>query len=415
MMRKNIMNEESMFYSRQMKKVVPHKRETTQVQKFASRLQSVLPRQKKISLMERRSSTVSNLKHDMWVLRLDEAIDRYLKEPRKHECVEVYQDLKRQGALTNWKFVEKDAAIIFVSHEWVGWKHPDPHGIQIRCALRTLQRLRDGTVSFFCREILKKKNSTHHTNNSFIKGEIEEVIVDVKHSLFYKYKFKKTKAEWVQELKNAYIWFDWISMPQPMASQGLSEHDKAMLETNGRNAVMSISAYVERCDFLLIVAPACAHADRIDKVTNKKARTCFRSWRKRGWCVLEFFSAALSRDKAAPVLLVQSAEATPYWLAPNDMAFMSAGLADFTCCQLNHVIRGNNVKCDRPIVRGIIETLITGKIKEYRKLNMNVAARTHVAYTPILLRGLPKAEKEENDSSSSSDDSEEDSEDDFSV
>ena len=51
-------------------------------------------------------------------------------------------------------------------------------------------------------------------------------------------------------------------------------------------------------------------------------------------------------------------------------------------------------------------------MKEYRKLNMNVAARAHVAYTPILLRGLPKAEKEENDSSSSSDDSEEDSDED---
>ena len=50
-------------------------------------------------------------------------------------------------------------------------------------------------------------------------------------------------------------------------------------------------------------------------------------------------------------------------------------------------------------------------MKEYRKLNMNVAARAHVAYTPILLRGLPKAEKEENNGSSSSDESEEDSND----
>ena len=137
------MRKNNPFMGNRSKKVVPE-----EPKEFVTRLTSVLPMKEKLTLGSRRGSTVSNLRHDMWLLRLDEAIDRYLKEPRKHECVEVYQDLQSQGALTNWKLVEKDAAIIFISHEWVGWKHPDPHGIQIHCALRALQRLRDGKFSF---------------------------------------------------------------------------------------------------------------------------------------------------------------------------------------------------------------------------------------------------------------------------
>jgi len=133
--------------------------------------------------------------------------------------------------LTNWNLVDEDSTIIFISHEWVGWNHPDPYGVQLRTALRVLQRLRD--------------------------GEIKSVVVDPKAEIFHHCKYNKTRKEWMRELKNAYIWFDWICMPQPMASnkEKLNDRQKKMLEKNGRNAVMSISAYVERCDFLLITAP----------------------------------------------------------------------------------------------------------------------------------------------------------------
>ena len=109
------MRKNNPFMGNRSKKVVPE-----EPKQFVTRLTSALPMKEKLTLASRRGSTVSNLRHDMWLLRLDEAIDRYLNEPRKHECVEVYQDLQSQGALTNWKLVEKDAAIIFVSHEWVG-------------------------------------------------------------------------------------------------------------------------------------------------------------------------------------------------------------------------------------------------------------------------------------------------------
>lgn len=208
----------------------------------------------------RRISTATALKHEMWVLQLDVAIERYLDVPRKYNRAEVFQKLKKEGVLTNWNNIEEESTLIFISHEWVGYKHPDPNGVQLRTVLRVLQRLRD--------------------------GEIESVGVDPKAEIFHHCKYKKTRKEWIHELKDAYIWFDWMCMPQPMASEGLSEKQKEMLEKAGNNAVMSISAYVERCDFLLIAAPACEHDDRVDPKTKRKAHTCFRTWRRRGWCFI---------------------------------------------------------------------------------------------------------------------------------
>jgi hypothetical protein len=106
--------------------------------------------------------------------------------------------------------------------------------------------------------------------------------------------------------------------------------------------------------------------------------------------VLEFFAAVLSRDQAAPVLLVTQAETTPYWLAPHEVGRLCCGNSDFTCCQTNHFIRGKKVNCDRPILRGILSQLLDKKIKEYLMMDEYVEARMATAMSSFLLRGLPK-------------------------
>ena len=46
-----------------------------------------------------------------------------------------------------WIDLPIDAHIIFFSHEWVGWNHPDPHGVQLKTFLRVMKRLRSGEIS----------------------------------------------------------------------------------------------------------------------------------------------------------------------------------------------------------------------------------------------------------------------------
>ena len=90
-----------------------------------------------------------------------------------------------------------------------------------------------------------------------------------------------------------YVWIDWSSMPQPSACPPSVE--KKVKEKHGTNlgkAVKSIPAYVlilsihlsqhsptfvnryvEKSDFVVIVAPGCIHTDRRDPDT-----------RLRTWC-----------------------------------------------------------------------------------------------------------------------------------
>ena len=66
-------------------------------------------------------------------------------------------------------------------------------------------------------------------------------------------------------------------MPQPSgAPDSVSEAELAELKVGGKNAIMSIPAYIELSDFMLVVAPGSKHKDR-------HALTCYGSWRSRGW------------------------------------------------------------------------------------------------------------------------------------
>ena len=156
-----------------------------------------------------------------------------------------------------------------------------------------------------------------------------------------------------------YVWIDWASIPQPsVSSLDTSTEKKEKLLIDQRNAINSISAYVERADFVVIVAPGCLHADRRDPETNLRTKTCYRTYRGRGWCVLEVFAAYLSRDKQFPSLLIKSKEGTPEWLSAMDTLNLAVGTSDYTCCQRNHVINSKVVSCDRDVTLDISRKMI---------------------------------------------------------
>ena len=104
-----------------------------------------------------------------------------------------------------------------------------------------------------------------------------------------------------------------------------------MLRAEGSKAIRSIPAYVERSDFILILVPSLFHG-------NRKIPTCYRTWRRRGCCLLELNAAAMARDSSNPPLLVRSERGTPMWMSPLEVMKLSIGEANFTCCQRNHVI-----------------------------------------------------------------------------
>jgi ankyrin repeat protein len=282
--------------------------------------------------------------------------------------MEVHQELKSRGFLTRWQDVPSDSEIIFVSHEWLSWAHPDPEGEQLRVLCRVLEKLK--------------------------RGELDTEMDSI-HTIMYKHKFTTKRKEWEAMLKRTYLWVDWFSMPQPGAENEdeIGKEAMAKLRAEGSRAIRSIPAYVERSDFIMILVPSLYHSDR-------KVPTCYRTWRRRGWCLLELYAAAMARDSSNPPLLVRSERGTPSWMSPMEVQKLSIGLADFTCCQRNHVITtetqkimsGGKVKkisCDKPIAGGILEQLINAKINHlYNAEGDLVMARGHYVLKHWWMRGL---------------------------
>jgi hypothetical protein len=214
-------------------------------------------------------------------------------------------------------------------------------------------------------------------------------------------------AEWKEILDNAYIWFDWASMPQP-AAEPKNSTKKEEMAADLTNAVRSIPAYIERSDFVAIVAPGCLHADRRNPKTKLRAKMCFRTWRGRGWCVLEMFASFLSREKQHPVLLIRSSSNAPQWLSSMQTQRLAVGTCNFTCCQRNHVFSGKVVTCDRIITRSILHTMIESKIDHHFQQLDILNARWFVCFKNWWLRGLPEEKEDEDEEEMETDDNNKD-------
>ena len=97
-----------------------------------------------------------------------------------------HQELRRSNML-----VERDDSmktVIFVSHQWTSFDHPDHTGRQ----LLTLQRI-------FARMIM---------------GQVPEVDAPFVDKAAFKGKVKVASREWKGILRNAYIWVDFAGVPQ---------------------------------------------------------------------------------------------------------------------------------------------------------------------------------------------------------
>ncbi len=180
---------------------------------------------------------------------------------------------------------------IFVSHQWLGFDHPDPLRAQLGVLLKVLKKLLSGALDV-------------RTN-----AELEAI---------YSIRVITEGSEWKKILSNALLWIDYTSIPQPSAadddgdddgeakkgtaggappphvSRRMSDHrladeagggggaEKAKLVEQLVAAVDSIPSYIERCTQMWVLVPPSPHVDL-------PGATCdFFSWRQRGWCRMEF-------------------------------------------------------------------------------------------------------------------------------
>ena len=270
-----------------------------------------------------------------------------------------HQDLlEMKGALTRFEDLPMEAFVMFVSHQWLGYEHPDPRGVQINTLCSVLRRLRSGNIN--C------------------------VSTDAFHVRLYQHSFRTHASEWRTMLSNAYVWFDFWSQPQPTISTCAVE--RLELETSIKNAILSMPSYVERSDCLVILTPGAVHHDQFDKTTNRRAYKCYRTFRKRASCVFEMFAAYLSRRKSTPTLLIRSLLSDPVYVSPLDCQKLAVGLSTFRCCEQNHT----STSCSRHVTRDSLDCLIKEKIKHLFHVKNVTMARWFVCMYKWWLRGLPQ-------------------------
>ena len=159
-------------------------------------------------------------------------------------------------------------------------------------------------------------------------------------------------------------------------------------------ATQSVASYVERSDTLMILAPTSIHENHVNLKTGRK--TCYRTWRRRGLCLLEFFACFLSRRKTHPALLVRSAFQTPMWISTHECLKLCVGEADFTCCETNHQgpDGSSSIECCRPTVHRILSRLIEMKKDNLRTNSAVVHARWITVFEHFWIRGLISSDKE---------------------
>ena len=176
------------------------------------------------------------------VVNLQTVVRRY--GGQRHPRIDSYDVLKQSGELMEWRFVPVGSTVIYISHEWTGTDRPDHDGTQMYHLLLLLRRLQGGKIS--------------------------RTDMDAFHSLLYKHNHTTTAEEWKRMLnpEKTFLWYDGFCIPESRREDGF----------------LSIPAYIQLCDFMIILAPGCTHFDRIDPRTQRKMNLCYRTYRLQVRC-----------------------------------------------------------------------------------------------------------------------------------
>ena len=326
-----------------------------------------------------------------------------LPELLKLDHLVPHQELLRRGALVKYDPEKHEGRVIFMSHQWAGYDHPDPSDDQLKCLQRVLQRMVD--------------------------GEISSIQTNWRQALVFEDNFCITAKDMQSAVPHMMVWLDYVSMPQPTAGpmpeqagaetkiagddadddHGGKEDDEPETDADAAGAdsaatlpsgttdhrsdeglgallnaaVESIPAYVEQATLMIILTPPHEHHDRKGEIVS------LQSWRSRGWCRLEFMAANLSRRQLR-VMTVQGPEAQPEFVFPADALFLAVGEGDFTCCARNHDFGDgpDSAPCDKIKVAAVLDVMLRAKIDHLFKQGRWFEARYYVALTPYITRGM---------------------------
>ncbi|CAJ1380800.1 unnamed protein product [Effrenium voratum] len=217
--------------------------------------------------------------------------------------------LKEAGLLHEW---QPGMFSVFISHQWLGTRAPDPSGHQLAVLRQVLQSLIDGSLK--------------------VEKDLTKMI-------------SMGEPTSYEQIQDGYLFLDWFAIPQITARKGGVNEDTT--RSDAALAVQSIPAYVEACDLFFALVPELVHID-----TGLDCN--YATWLSRGWCRAELWCRLLSTRKDTSVVVIFSDREALY-MFPLDWQrnLISDGL--FT------------VERDRAEVVRLGETTLRNKIQHLRE------------------------------------------------
>ena len=154
-----------------------------------------------------------------------------------------HEELLNAGTLVQYEGGSQGSAM-FISHQWAGSDHPDPFFEQFKILQEALRKMMSSV--------------------SNASGVNANILVEMMYA-------QDTKRVTAKELTSQplFLWYDYFSCPQIEEQIGKTREQ----------AISSIAAYVEKCQYFVVLCPHVRHAE--NEALAK------RSWESRGWCRLE--------------------------------------------------------------------------------------------------------------------------------
>mmetsp|Transcript_10439 Transcript_10439/g.23632 ORF Transcript_10439/g.23632 Transcript_10439/m.23632 type:complete len:624 (+) Transcript_10439:44-1915(+) len=271
-----------------------------------------------------------------------------------------------------------EQAMHFISHEWLGFEHPDPDGVQLRCMQEVFKKIMAGPVRLlFDPETWQAFQQGAASDFShFSKAFDTKVAPD-----------KELDEETLQRrVSSGCVWMDYYSVPQRNRTIG------------SKSAVRKVLECVVRCDFFWVCAPSAKHAELKDQRD-------FFSWRRRSWCRLEALGSVLSsKHHRALVVTDCTTLGTFGWLdaATSLLCRPDRSVANglVTCCQLKHKMSmaDGSVKalsCDRKAMEAPLAQMWTAlyeeQVAEHGAKSLGACLLRSI--TPAMFAGFESAEQ----------------------
>ncbi|CAE7444088.1 B'ETA [Symbiodinium sp. KB8] len=252
--------------------------------------------------------------------------------------VEPHEVLQSKGLLV--EFEESLGRAAFVSHQWVGKKHPDPEFKQLRVLQDALEYA-----------MADMRHISLDLNTEFLVPGVE--CLDTR----------------VLRERSLFIWYDYFSCPQ------LDFHARKAVLQEGfgqqsqlASAIASIPAYVGRCSFFFALCPVVYNPNRSMVFTPT-------SWSGRGWCRAERVFRELSTESSW--IMVKSRTELELIATPAASIGGSPGEGTFT------------VDEDRLQLSPVVLQSVKHRLLLYLQNEDLVGYRVCLNLQTVFLRGLP--------------------------